>query len=104
MMMDVPKGGLTHEVLTTFMAEACALVNNRPLAPVSSDPQEPTPLSPSHTSQIPLPSTCLLKGRNFNALCGKGFSIYRTPFGKDGEHSICKLCKTLESGKLNKEI
>ena len=47
MMMDVPKGGLTHEVLTTFMAEACAIVNNRPLAPVSSDPEEPTPLSPS---------------------------------------------------------
>lgn len=38
---------LTHEVLTTLMAEVCAIVNSRPLLPVSSDPECPDILSPS---------------------------------------------------------
>lgn len=32
---------LTHEVLSTFMLEVCAILNARPLVPVSSDPDEP---------------------------------------------------------------
>ncbi|XP_046576736.1 uncharacterized protein LOC124284679 [Haliotis rubra] len=38
---------LTHEVLVTFMAETCAIVNSRPITPVSSDPDCATVLSPS---------------------------------------------------------
>ncbi|XP_022345684.2 uncharacterized protein LOC111113788 [Crassostrea virginica] len=38
---------LTHEVLSTLMAEVCAIVNSRPLVPVSSDPEAPDVLSPS---------------------------------------------------------
>jgi hypothetical protein len=38
---------LTHEVLTTFMAEVCAIVNSRPLIPVSTDPEDPIVLSPA---------------------------------------------------------
>ena len=38
---------LTHEVLITFMAEACAIVNSRPIVPVSTDPEDPFVLSPS---------------------------------------------------------
>ncbi|XP_060077585.1 uncharacterized protein LOC132557113 [Ylistrum balloti] len=38
---------LTHEVLTTLMAEVCAILNARPLVPVSSDPEQPFVLSPS---------------------------------------------------------
>lgn len=38
---------LTHEVLTTIMAEVSAMINNRPLVPVSSDPENPTILSPA---------------------------------------------------------
>ena len=38
---------LTHEVLSTFMAEVCAIVNGRPLVPVSSDPEVTDVLSPS---------------------------------------------------------
>ena len=38
---------LTHEVLTTFMAEVCAIVNDRPIVPVSTDHEEPFLLSPS---------------------------------------------------------
>lgn len=38
---------LTHEVLTTFMAEVTAVNNSRPLIPVSSDPEAPLILTPA---------------------------------------------------------
>ena len=38
---------LTHEVLFTLMAEVTAIVNSRPLGPVSTDPEEPFILSPA---------------------------------------------------------
>ena len=38
---------LTHEVLSTLMCEVSAMVNSRPLVPVSSDPENPSVLSPS---------------------------------------------------------
>ena len=36
---------LTHDVLATFMAEVCAIVNCRPIVPVSSDGENPEILS-----------------------------------------------------------
>ncbi|KAL9974183.1 hypothetical protein ACROYT_G011194 [Oculina patagonica] len=44
---DVPSRHLTHEVLTTLMAEVSAIVNARPLVPVSSDPDAPEILTPA---------------------------------------------------------
>ena len=38
---------LTHETLSTFMAEVCAVMNGRPLLPVSTDPESPSVLSPA---------------------------------------------------------
>ncbi|XP_069109978.1 uncharacterized protein [Argopecten irradians] len=38
---------LTHEVLSTFMAEVTAIINARPLIPVSTDVDEPLILSPA---------------------------------------------------------
>ncbi|XP_074485799.1 uncharacterized protein LOC141764441 [Sebastes fasciatus] len=38
---------LTHEVLTTLLAEVMAIVNNRPLVPISTDPESPEILSPA---------------------------------------------------------
>ncbi len=38
---------LTHEVLCTLMAEVTAIINARPLLPVSADPEQPFILSPS---------------------------------------------------------
>lgn len=45
MLSDVSAKNLTHEVLTTFMAEVCAIVNARPIVPVTSDPESPHILS-----------------------------------------------------------
>ena len=47
MLMDNSGRSLTHEVLSTFMAEVCAIVNSRPLIAVSNDPESPELLSPS---------------------------------------------------------
>lgn len=41
MLTDTKHGKLTHEVLTTFMAEVMAIMNSRPLVPVSSDVEAP---------------------------------------------------------------
>ena len=38
---------LTHDVFCTLMAEVTAIVNQRPLLPVSNDPENPSVLSPS---------------------------------------------------------
>ena len=38
---------MTHESLTTFMAEVSAIINARPLTSISSDPDDPTVLTPA---------------------------------------------------------
>ena len=46
-LMDFKGGSLTHEVLSTFMAEVGAMVNSRPLVPVPFDGELPIVLSPA---------------------------------------------------------
>ncbi|XP_074469284.1 uncharacterized protein LOC141754250 [Sebastes fasciatus] len=47
MLLQVGPLKLTHEVLITFMAEVSAIVNARPLIPVSTDPEAPLILTPA---------------------------------------------------------
>ena len=47
MLLQAGNPTLTHEVLTTLMAEVTAIVIARPLVPVSSDPEAPLILTPS---------------------------------------------------------
>ena len=47
MLADLPSKHLTHEVLTTLMAEVSPIVNAKPLVPVSSDPEVPEFLIPA---------------------------------------------------------
>ncbi|XP_039863534.1 uncharacterized protein LOC120718871 [Simochromis diagramma] len=47
MLLQMGSSKLTHEVLTTFMAEVSAIVNSRPLVPVSNDPTDPFILTPA---------------------------------------------------------
>ena len=54
-MLSDLKRNLAHEVLTTFMAEICSIVNFRPLLQVSPDPDNPVVLSPAMLlTQIPV--------------------------------------------------
>ena len=61
------KSRLTHEVLTTLMAEVSAINNARPLIPVSSDSESPVILSPlvlltQKTGALPPPPSDSKKG------------------------------------------
>lgn len=47
MLLDARRKPLTHEVLCTLMAEVCAVVNGRPIVPVSHDSDSPFLLTPS---------------------------------------------------------
>jgi hypothetical protein len=47
MFLDLRRKPLTHDVLCTLMAEMCAIVNSRPVAPVLYDPASPLILTPS---------------------------------------------------------
>ena len=47
MLLEAPMKNLSHEVLVTFLMEVCAIVNSRPIVPVSSDPDNPLILTPS---------------------------------------------------------
>ncbi|XP_065131850.2 uncharacterized protein [Paramisgurnus dabryanus] len=47
MMLQLGPSKITHEVLTTFLAEVTAIINSRPLIPVSVDPEDPLILTPA---------------------------------------------------------
>ncbi|XP_022062446.2 uncharacterized protein LOC127534576 [Acanthochromis polyacanthus] len=61
---------LTHEVLSTFMAEVMAILNARPLVPISTDPDCPTILTPAmlltqKSSTVSAPSGNFSSGQLF---------------------------------------
>ncbi|XP_061191763.1 uncharacterized protein LOC133200007 [Saccostrea echinata] len=47
MLTDASGKTLTHDVLNTFMAEVCAIINSRPLVPISTDQDSPFILTPA---------------------------------------------------------
>ncbi|XP_064458882.1 uncharacterized protein LOC135369153 [Ornithodoros turicata] len=47
MLLNEAVASFSHEVLTTFLAEVTAIINCRPLVPVSSDPECPSVLTPA---------------------------------------------------------
>lgn len=47
MLLNSRRGPLSHEVLCTLMTEVCAIVNGRPIVPISHDPDSPLLLTPS---------------------------------------------------------
>lgn len=47
MLLQNSHSHLTYEMLATFLAEVSAIMNSRPLAPISSDPNSPALLTPA---------------------------------------------------------
>lgn len=62
---------LTHEVLTTFMAEVVAIVNNRPLVPISTDPEVPEILTPNRILTLKRLPLYALSGDDPNDVYGR---------------------------------
>ncbi|KAJ7993986.1 hypothetical protein DPEC_G00261260 [Dallia pectoralis] len=58
MFLQLGTSKLTHETLATLMAEVAAIINARPLIPVSTDPDDPLILTPATllTQKVSLPS------------------------------------------------
>ncbi|XP_069133221.1 uncharacterized protein [Argopecten irradians] len=47
MLLEEINKNLSHEMLVTFLAEVCAVVNSRPLVGISTDPEAPEVLTPN---------------------------------------------------------
>ncbi len=47
MLLNIGRHQLDHELFTTLMAEVTGIVNNRPITAISSDIDQPSPLTPS---------------------------------------------------------
>lgn len=58
MFLQLGTSKLTHKALSTLMAEVAAIINARPLIPVSTDPDDPLMLTPATllTQKVSLPS------------------------------------------------
>lgn len=95
MLLQASHSKLTHEVLVTLMAEVAAIINARPLVPVSSDPEAPLILTPSTLLTLPLETlprpTCL----NIN---GRGYKFSLTLSGFDGRSNTSACCRVVKSG------
>lgn len=85
---------LTHEVLITLMAEVTAVMNARPLVPVSSDPEAPFILTPATL----LTQKCLL---NCSKKSGSRFKDWRILFGIHGRKNILEPYRVDGSGRTN---
>ncbi|KAJ8335408.1 hypothetical protein SKAU_G00387500 [Synaphobranchus kaupii] len=97
MLLQTGHTRLTHEVLSTLMAEVMAIINARPLVP---GPQTPTRRQSSRqrccsprrwTSSQPRLET--LRWRICTGSSGNMSSALQTPFGRDGEGITCLRCR-----------
>lgn len=93
---------LTHEVLSTFIAEVSAIMNARPITPIPSDPDSPALLTPAtlltqKAGSLPpllerLTKTPVVKD-------GNRCSTLPTHFGNDGGGNIWLLYKIVKNGR-----
>lgn len=81
MLQDSKNVQITHELLSTFMAEVCAIMNARPLVPVSSDPESPLILTPAmlltmKAGSVPPPPGNFANGTQRRRYCfAQGLSV-----------------------------
>ncbi|XP_059840948.1 uncharacterized protein LOC132402218 [Hypanus sabinus] len=94
---------LTHEVLCTLMAEVTAIINARPLLPVSSDPKNPFILSPSMLLTQKAGAPPLHQGTSLIRICtqsnGGRSRLWQIGSGLVGDRNIYLCCNTDKSGQ-----
>ena len=94
---------LTHDVLCTLMMEVSAIINARPLVPVSTDPESPFILSPAMilTQKIGVtPPHETSQTRIFSAGNGDKSKPLPTDSGVAGVRSSFPLCKPAGNGEI----
>ena len=88
---------LTDETLQTLMCEIEAIMNNRPLTPVSADHRDLEPLTPNHILLLQGKSPdqmCLCTGDELiGRKCGSKHSIWQINSGLDGEGNTYRFFK-----------
>jgi hypothetical protein len=67
MLLEPVNRNLTHDILSTLMAKVSAIVNSRPLASVSTDPDSPFVLSPNVLLTQKLPTLLFFHSAEFSA-------------------------------------
>ncbi|XP_071151018.1 uncharacterized protein [Mytilus edulis] len=94
MLLNAAGRSLTHDVLNTLMAEVSAIVNSRPLVPVSTDPENPLILTPAmlltqktdyiftsdHLGEFDKRDLCLAEWRRVQALASVFWSRWRKEY------------------------
>ncbi|XP_071161241.1 uncharacterized protein [Mytilus edulis] len=94
MLLNAAGRSLTHDVLNTLMAEVSAIVNSRPLVPVSTDPENPLILTPAmlltqktdyiftsdHLGDFDKRDLCLAEWRRVQALASVFWSRWRKEY------------------------
>lgn len=105
MLMQMGSSKLTHEVLTTFLAEVTAIVDNRPLVPVSMDPTDPfiLTLASLRTQKVHL-QLANLTTRTYTSSSGAEFKACLIHSGTDGASSTWLHCNPIESGHPTSQI
>jgi hypothetical protein len=97
---------LTHEVLSTLMAEITAIINNRPLVPVSNDPSVPEILTPASILSLKSSPVLAAPGRSQTSIHPNGdrYSIWQTSSGRVGGKSTCRCSNRDVSGKRSYQV
>lgn len=99
MFLQLGPSKLTHKVLTTLMAEVAAIINAKPLIPVSTYPSNPVILTPATllTQKVSVPSAPPdNSGRHLQITMAPSAT---KPSGADGGSIISHHCSQGGSGR-----
>lgn len=107
MLLEQRKSCLAHEVLTTLMAEIAAIMNAKPLIPVSLDLESPFILTPAmprtlKTNLVPPPPSGNFVEANLFGEEWKRVQGLADVFGAGGYVSTSKHCSFSTSGEENR--
>lgn len=101
---------LTFDVLSTFMSEVSAIMNTRPLLPISSDPEAPSVLSPSMIltqKECDLTSSMNITGFGLKDAMKSQWKLVKKNWlmtsGVDGNSNTSTACKLAENGTCQEQ-
>ncbi|XP_016336888.1 uncharacterized protein LOC107684994 [Sinocyclocheilus anshuiensis] len=105
MLPQISSSHLTHEMLSTLMAEICAIINARPLVYISTDPESPLLLTPAMILSQKVCTSSAPTGPFENAQNnGKECSILPACFGKGGDENTLHPFSLVRNGKTTNLI